>query len=77
MQVDIIDSGVGIPEDRMKDLFTPKFGGKSSRIKLGLGLATSQRIVHHHRGEIVVDSVEGEGTRVSVRLPMAGVDAQR
>lgn len=68
VRVDIIDTGIGIPEARLKDIFAPRFGEETGRVKLGLGLITSQSIVHRHGGEIVVDSVEGQGTHVSIAL---------
>lgn len=77
LHVDITDTGVGIPEERMKNLFAPRFTRETARVKLGLGLMTSQSIVQRHGGEIVVESTEGKGTRVHIRLPEAAVDEPR
>ncbi|MGD8414077.1 MAG: HAMP domain-containing sensor histidine kinase [Candidatus Latescibacterota bacterium] len=74
VRVDVTDTGVGIPEAKLRDLFAPKFGGETGRMKLGLGLITSQSIVQRHGGEIAVDSVEGRGTRVSVKLVVKSAD---
>lgn len=63
----ISDSGIGIPaknKDRLFDLFfTTKQKGT------GLGLAICRKIVQDHGGSIAVESEEGTGTSVTVRLP--------
>lgn len=64
------DSGVGISEANMSRLFTPFFTTKFEA-GTGLGLATSRQIVNQHGGHILVDSIEGEGTTVTVDLPLA------
>ncbi len=69
IRIDIIDTGIGIAEDRLKDLFVPRFSRDNSRVKLGLGLITSHSIVHRHGGSISIESTEGKGTHVSVTLP--------
>ena len=69
IRIEITDTGIGIAEDRLKDLFVPKFGWDRSRVKLGLGLVTSHSIVQRHGGTIDIESRIGEGTRVSVTLP--------
>jgi signal transduction histidine kinase len=72
VRIDIVDTGVGIAEDRLKDLFVPKFSQDRSRVKLGLGLMTSHNIVQRHGGAIDIESRVGKGTRVSVTLPFKG-----
>jgi len=69
VRIDIKDTGMGIEEDQLKDLFVPKFSRASTRVKLGLGLMTSQNIVQRHWGTIDIQSRVGEGTRVSITLP--------
>ncbi len=65
--IKISDTGIGITEDNMKQLFTPLFTTKAKGT--GLGLAVCKRIVEAHKGEITVSSVEGEGTTFTVTLP--------
>ena len=65
--IKISDTGVGIPEENMKQLFTPLFTTKAKGT--GLGLAVCRRIVDAHKGEITVSSVEGEGTTFTIILP--------
>ena len=63
----VFDQGVGIPAEQLDTLFQPFHGsfGQGS----GLGLAIVHRIVQDHRGEVVVESQVGRGTKVTVRLP--------
>jgi len=77
LHIDITDTGVGIPEDRKKDLFAPRFSRESARVKLGLGLMTSQSIVQRHGGRIEIESTVGKGTRVHLQLPQEPADDPR
>ncbi|MEL6349659.1 MAG: ATP-binding protein, partial [Myxococcota bacterium] len=61
------DDGVGIPPDRLLRIFDPFFTTRSGGT--GLGLANVDRIVRGHNGTIKVDSVVGEGTSFTIRLP--------
>jgi signal transduction histidine kinase len=64
------DSGIGIPRDKLKNLFIPFFTTKPKGT--GLGLAISQRIVAQHGGTIEVRSAPGKGSTFSVFLPALG-----
>jgi two-component system sensor histidine kinase PilS (NtrC family) len=63
----IKDTGTGMNQETQKKLFTPFFTTKEGGT--GLGLSTVKRIVEAHRGEIQVESQEGKGTTVVVKLP--------
>jgi PAS domain S-box-containing protein len=65
----IRDTGVGIPAEQLDDLFTPFFTTKKKGT--GLGLALTHKIVEDHGGSIHVASELGQGTAVTVRLPIA------
>jgi signal transduction histidine kinase len=65
------DTGMGIRGEDLPKVFEPLFTTKSKGT--GLGLATCQNIVRAHKGEIQVESKEGEGTTVTVKLPVQGL----
>lgn len=64
---EIIDNGVGISTEDMKNLFTPFFTTKQRGT--GLGLSIVKKIVEEHKGKIEMESEEGKGTTVRVYLP--------
>ncbi|MBX5481705.1 MAG: response regulator [Myxococcaceae bacterium] len=68
--VEVIDSGAGIRPEDLKRLFEPFFSTRSAGEGSGLGLALCRRIVVSHGGQITIDSTVGQGTRVTVRLPI-------
>ncbi len=67
------DNGPGIPPDELQHLFEPFFTTKPDGI--GLGLAICYNITRTHGGFIDVQSEPGEGTAVTVGLPLAGKEA--
>jgi len=70
VEIEVRDSGAGIPADRLSKVFTPFF---TTKVKgTGLGLSVVQKIVHNHQGHIEVDSKEGEGTAFRIHLPVDG-----
>ena len=64
------DSGVGIPRDKIRNLFIPFYTTKQRGT--GLGLPISQRIITQHGGVIEVRSNPGSGSTFSVFLPALG-----
>jgi len=66
--VEIKDSGSGIGEEDLENIFTPFHTTKSKGS--GLGLPLSLKIVENHKGKMKVQSKIGEGTRVQVFLPV-------
>ena len=73
--VKVSDSGRGIPASALPHVFERFYrqsDPKDSRVTgFGLGLAISKWIVDAHGGTIEVESAEGEGSRFTVRLPIA------
>ena len=70
VEIEIEDSGVGIPKENLKRIFEPFFTTKAVGQGTGLGLSISYGVIEQHRGEIRVLSVPGKGTVFSVRLPV-------
>ncbi len=66
---EITDTGNGIPEENLSNIFEPYFSTKETGT--GLGLAIVHKIVDIHNGVIEVESTLGEGTKFTVKLPEA------
>ncbi len=65
--IEIRDSGEGIQNDHLSQVFEPFF---STREKgMGLGLTVAKNIVADHKGSVWIDSKRGGGARVVVQLP--------
>lgn len=62
------DSGIGMSEDVRRRAMDPFFTTKGPE-RNGLGLSVAYGIIRRHQGEIEIASVEGAGTRVTLRLP--------
>jgi signal transduction histidine kinase len=78
--VDISDTGVGIPQDKLPFIFEPFFraGGKEERHRgSGLGLTFCKKIMDSHGGEIDVTSKEGEGTTFILKFPVPHPRAEK
>jgi two-component system, OmpR family, phosphate regulon sensor histidine kinase PhoR len=73
--ISVIDQGAGIPREhlpRLTERFYRVDKGRSRAVGgTGLGLAIVKHIVNRHRGGLVVESAEGQGTTFSVYLPAA------
>jgi signal transduction histidine kinase len=70
VQVEIRDTGAGIPEEHLEHIFDPFFTSKDEGS--GLGLSISHQIVQEHAGHLEVQSKLGVGTSFFVNLPTAG-----
>jgi signal transduction histidine kinase len=65
----VADTGCGMPAETASRIFEPFFTTKG-KLGSGLGLSASHGIITRHKGEIIVVSEPGEGTRFEVRLPL-------
>jgi two-component system, NtrC family, sensor kinase len=68
IEIDVEDTGTGIPADILPKLFDPFFSTKEGGN--GLGLALTQQIIRDHGGELRVDSAVGRGTTFTVSVPV-------
>ena len=67
----VVDTGTGIPEERLSRIFDPFYTTKDAGKGSGLGLATAFGIMAQHGGRITVSSRVGSGTTFEVILPLA------
>lgn len=77
-RVAVIDNGIGIPNDRLIEIFEPfhQLDGSSTRkySGTGLGLAMVRRILEGHQTQIEAHSVVGQGSRFEFSLSLADVE---
>ena len=70
VEIQVIDSGPGIDQKDLRQIFEPYFSSKSQGS--GLGLPTARRIVEELGGTLTVQSEVGRGTSFRILFPMAG-----
>lgn len=72
VEIVIADSGIGIPEDQISYIFNRFYRAhsQSGSKGTGIGLALTKELVELHKGKIEVSSVEGKGTKFTVRFPL-------
>jgi two-component system OmpR family sensor kinase len=76
--IEIADTGPGIPEEEISQVWTELYRGEKARgiPGSGLGLALVDAIIARHQGEVAMRSRPGQGTVVTLRLPIRGVTNQ-
>jgi two-component system, OmpR family, clock-associated histidine kinase SasA len=74
VQISVIDTGHGIPEEEQEKIFEGHFRLKRDATQegYGLGLAVCRQIIQAHHGRIWVDSAPGQGSEFHFTLPVAG-----
>ena len=79
-RITVADTGIGIPEDDLPNLFQEFFRARNAKALAeagtGLGLSIVHDLVRRYGGEIDVSSVEGEGTTFTLILPLATAGAE-
>lgn len=72
--VEVADSGIGIPAESIDHIYERFYRVDKSRSReiggTGLGLAITRSAILMHRGTIKVESIEGEGTTFTIRIPL-------
>ena len=69
------DTGIGVSKENLTRIFEPFFTTKSQG--LGLGLAMTKRVIEEHGGKIEFVSAEGQGSEVTISLPLSETDTDR
>ncbi len=71
LRIVVADNGCGIVEQDLDRIFEPFFTTGDASAGAGLGLSIAQRIIEEHHGTIGATSRRGEGTVISIALPLA------
>ncbi len=74
IEIIVSDTGTGISEENIPKIFDPFFTTKEVGKGTGLGLNVAYNIIKKHRGEITVQSKEGQGTTFIIILPVNNTD---
>ena len=70
MVLTVRDNGYGISKENLEHIFEPFFTTKEAGKGTGLGMAIVAQVVEDHHGTITVESVEWEGTVITVKFPI-------
>jgi signal transduction histidine kinase len=65
----VVDTGVGIPADRLSTIFEPFYTTKDEGSGMGMGLAIARSIVEAHAGRMVAENAAGGGAAVWFSVP--------
>ncbi len=68
--IEIQDTGRGIPEEILPEIFNPFFTTKEPGKGTGLGLSIVHLILQRHKGTVDVKSKVGEGTKFTIKMAM-------
>lgn len=77
IRLEVEDTGSGIPQEMVSQIFEPFFSTKNQDKGVGLGLSVVYGIVKEHHGSIFVKSEVGKGSNFIVRFFLAGPPAHR
>jgi signal transduction histidine kinase len=68
--IEIMDNGTGISKEDLPNVTEKFYKGKNSKSHSGIGLSISDEIVKLHNGSLNINSEEGKGTKVIIKLPL-------
>ena len=71
IRLEITDDGCGIAPQEITHIFEPFYSTKRESSGIGLGLAIVHGIIENHKGKIEVNSEPGQGTTISIILPLS------
>jgi signal transduction histidine kinase len=81
VRMEVRDTGIGVPKDARKKLFSKFFRAGNAQIVrpdgTGLGLYLAKRVVEDQGGTIIFDSVEGKGSTFGFELPFRAEPAKQ
>lgn len=69
IKINVYDQGTGIPTQIIDKVINPFFSTKPAGRGTGLGLAISHGIITDHGGKLIIDSIEGDYTSITILLP--------
>lgn len=70
--IEVSDTGIGIPRERLPQIFEPFYTTRTPGRGIGLGLSVARDIVQRLGGSIDAESTPAQGTTIRIRLPAAG-----
>ncbi|MCP3672864.1 MAG: PAS domain S-box protein, partial [Gammaproteobacteria bacterium] len=73
----IQDTGIGMNSSTRSKIFEPFFSARENNERIGLGLSVAYGIIQSFDGEILVESEPGEGTVISIFIPVANKNERR
>ncbi|WP_432661845.1 HAMP domain-containing sensor histidine kinase [Wukongibacter baidiensis] len=68
--IEVEDNGIGIPTEEIEKITEKFYKGKSKGAGSGIGLAICKEIIDMHHGNLHINSIEGEGTKMGIELPI-------
>ncbi len=76
--VDVEDNGIGMTEEELNQMFIPFFTTKATTEKgTGLGMSIIKQMIDAHKGTINIFSKYGEGSKITLTLPIANESNER
>ncbi len=78
-QLEICDQGIGMSDEEVVRVFDKFYRADSSNTSiggLGIGMSIVQQIIQGHQGDIRIESTLGQGTCVTLRLPLAQAESK-
>lgn len=69
--ISVADTGIGISAQDLPNVKAKFYKANSTRRGSGIGLAVADEIINLHGGRLDIDSVEGKGTTVTIRIPLS------